>query len=185
MVRGVDVGIFCSCRKCICASSVRNAQSTRQPEHSLSELSHIDRLETNPRCSGIRSQPDEISSARHAPVGELHGMSRQAGFYQRWTQLPGLSRRHSQAPVGSQLRAMPHRPGMASLHSAGAAAQQPLSADWGARYGRLRCLPQRSGHQQIPDDAHAVLLMPLRGIQNRLNSKPRRRGFFYHLRELP
>ena len=117
-----DVRIFCNCGKCRCSGFRRNAQSARQSGGALSELPHSERMETNPRSSGIRPQPDEISSARHAPVGELHSMSRQAGFHQCWATLPGLPRRHSQAATGSELRAMPHRPWMASLHSAGAAA---------------------------------------------------------------
>ena len=47
-------------------------QSARQSQHSLPELPHDARLEADPRDSGVRSQPDAVSLARHAPVGDLH-----------------------------------------------------------------------------------------------------------------
>ena len=146
-----------------------HSQSARQFEYPLPELPHGQRVETDPRGSGIRSQPDAISAAWHAPVGDLHPVPRQASLHQRRTPMPGLPCRYSPASTGSQLRAMSHRARLAGFGPADPAAQQPLSADGRSCGRRLRFLPQGRGQQPVSGDVDRVLIR----VTRRISTRPR------------
>ena len=158
-------------------ASLRDPQSAWQSECSLPELPHRQRVEADPRGSGIRSQSDPLPAARHAPVGDLHPVPREAGVHQRGPALPGLPCRHSQAATGSELRAVPHGARLGGLDPADPAAQQPLPADRGARGGGLRFLPQRRGQQPVSDDVDASAIRAMQRISETANPNHATAGF--------
>ena len=98
-------------------------------------------MEADPRGSGIRSQPNQVSAARDAPVGDMRAVPRETGVRQRWATMPGLPRGYSQAATGSELRAVPYGAWLAGFNPADSAAQQPFPFDRSTRGGGLRFLP--------------------------------------------
>lgn len=97
------IGVGGKCLRCKCAKPWRHAQPPRHSESSLPELSYRKRVASDPRCPGIRSQSNQISVTRHAPVGYMHSMPRETCLHQRGPTLPGLSCRYSQEATGGKL----------------------------------------------------------------------------------
>ncbi len=90
----------------------QQSQSARSVECRLSKLPYGDGLEADSVQTGIRSQSDQIPSARDARVSNLQPMPYQTRLFQYRNPVCRLPCRHSQAPVGSELRTMPQRQGM-------------------------------------------------------------------------